>query len=459
MNILHINTQDNVGGAARAMYRLHKGLQWSGHMSQLLVGHQTRLEPDIGSINRQAGPFRTAADKMLDRIGLQLERWWGIDKWSYRNSWHIPQTPFFRQADVINLHNLHGGYLNLRVLPELARHKPMVWTLHDMWALTGHCAYSYDCERWRSGCYDCPLLKEPGRQTIEPKPTPTDRTRRTWSMKRGLYERSPLYIVTPSKWLQKLVEGSILADSLAIQCIPYGLDLASFRPLEQATARRALDIPHEARVVMFMAYDVVHGRKGFDYLLDALAGLADTDSIYLLTIGNHDRLEPQAERFRLRTLGYLSDERLQRLAYTAADAFVFPTLADNQPLVLIEAMACGTPLISFNVGGVSEIVRHMETGYLARYKDAADLAQGIQLLLDDASLRGQLGRRCREIAEIEYALGLQAQRYVEVYERAVEACLRRRMPFEQGIKCHIGRYRKTLMGDKVGKYPAQYTDH
>ena len=420
MRILHINTLDNVGGAARAMYRLHQGLRRQGYQSQLLVGHQTTLEPDIDDISHQAKPFRTLADKVLDRIGVRLEKRLGIDGWSHRNSWRIRQMPAFRQADVINLHNLHGGYFNLRALPELTRHKPAVWTLHDMWALTGHCAYSYDCERWRSGCYDCPLLKEPGRQIVEPKPAPMDRTRQVWHMKRGLYERSLLHIVTPSQWLRKLVEGSILADSLTIQCIPYGLDLALFRPLEQATARRALDLPLNARVVMFMAHDATHGRKGFGYLLDALAGLPDTYSIYLLTVGSHGRLGPQVERFRLRTLGYLSDQGLQRLAYTAADAFVFPTLTDNQPLVLIEAMACGTPIVSFDIGGVPEMVRHMETGYLARYRDTDDLARGIQLLLNDDNLRTRMRHRCREIAESEYSLELQARRYLEVYKRAIE---------------------------------------
>jgi glycosyltransferase involved in cell wall biosynthesis len=420
MNILLINTVDNVGGAARAMYRLHQGLQRLGHRSQLLVGHQTMLEPGIDYINRQAKPFRTLTDEVLDRVGAQLGKRWGVDNWSYRNSWHIPQASAFHQADVISLHNLHGGYFNFRALPELARHKPMVWTLHDMWALTGHCAYSYDCERWRTGCYDCPLLKESGQQIVEPAPVPVDRTRSVWKAKRRVYQITPLHIVTPSEWLRGLVQESILASAATIQCIPNGIDLDVFCPLDQGVARQALDLPVDTHVIFFSAHGVMHGRKGFSYLLQALGNLPDADSIWLLTSGGQTELGPQAERFSVRQLGQLSDERLQRLAFAAADLFVFPTLADNQPLVLLEALACGTPIISFDVGGVPQMARHMETGYLARYKDAGDLARGIQLLLNDDNLRTRMRHRCREIAESEYSLESQARRYLEVYKRATE---------------------------------------
>ncbi len=420
MKVLHINTLDKVGGAARAMYRLHQGLQRLGHHSQLLVGRQTTLEPGIDYISRQIKPFRTLADKLLDRIGMRLERRFGLDIWSYRNSWRIPQTLTFRQADVINLHNLHGGYFNFRALPKLARHKPIVWTLHDMWALTGHCAYSYDCERWRTGCYDCPLLKDTGQQIVEPPPVPVDRTRSVWEAKRRVYQITPLRVVTPSEWLRGLAQESILASAATIQCIPHGIDLDVFRPIEQEVARKALNLPMNGHMIFFSAHGVMHGRKGFSYLLQALEKLPDTKSIWLLTSGGHAELGQQAERFSICQLGHLSDERLQRLAFCAADLFVFPTLADNQPLVVLEALACGTPIVSFDVGGVPEMVRHMETGYLARYRDADDLARGIQLLLNDDNLRTRMRHRCRQIAESEYSLELQARRYLEVYKRAIE---------------------------------------
>jgi len=161
--------------------------------------------------------------------------------------------------------------------------------------------------------------------------------------------------------------------------------------------------------------------KGFAYLVDALGKLTDVGEIQLLVSGNGQPdlgLDPQ--KFKIRFLGPLYDEGLQRLAFAASDLFVFPTLADNHPLVLLEALACGTPVVSFDVGGVPEIVRHVETGYLAKYKDSTDLANGITMLLGNDKLRNQMRHRCRETAEREFSLDLQCKRYLEVYEKAKE---------------------------------------
>ncbi len=418
MNILHINKLDVIGGAARAMYRLHQGLNDLGHQSQVLVGHQALREPGIDCIDKQARPFRTLKDKIWDRINKRLKNPRAIYRLSRRNSWHIPQTPAFRQADVVNLHNVRDDYLNFRALPELARRKPVVWTLHDMWPLTGHCAYSYDCQRWRSGCFECPLLEEPGRQIVEPAPTPVDRTRTVWRAKRRVYQEILLHIVTPSKWLQDLVKRSILAESATVHRVPYGVNVDIFRPLDREVARKALDLPLDARVVL--GCGVRQGRKGFSYLWQALEKLPERDSILLLISEREPALGRSPAPFPIRELNHSGDDRLQRIALTAADLFVLPSLADNLPLALIESLACGTPVVAIDVGGVPEIVRHMETGYLARYKDVDDLSRGVRMLLNDHSTLIKMSRRCREIAESEYSLKRQVKRYLEIYEQAIK---------------------------------------
>jgi glycosyltransferase involved in cell wall biosynthesis len=420
MNVLHINAWDNVGGAARAMYRLHGELRRLGYGSKLLVGHQTLTESEVGSMTEQLKPFRGPGDRVLDRLGAQLDRISGFDTLSYRDSWDVPKTTAFRQADVINLHNLHGGYFNFRAIPELARHKPIVWTLHDMWALTGHCSYSYACERWRTGCHHCPLLKEPGRRIVEPKPVPLDRTRSIWDAKRRVYQGVPSHVVVPSRWLYDLVGQSILASAASVRHIPYGIDLELFHPVAQEVARCMLDLPVDAQVMFFSAAGVSNERKGFSYLLQALERLPSYENFWLLTSGGRADLPPSSGRLKVRQLGYLDEERIQRLALAAADVFVFPTLADNLPLVAIEAQACGTPVVSFDVGGVSEIVRHMDTGYLARYRDVDDLARGISTVLGSDELRGRMRLRCRQVAEAEYSLKLQARRYIELYDEVIE---------------------------------------
>jgi glycosyltransferase involved in cell wall biosynthesis len=185
-------------------------------------------------------------------------------------------------------------------------------------------------------------------------------------------------------------------------------------------ARQALDIPLDAQVILFVAANISQRRKGFAYLLQALDAIHDTEQIVLLTIGTATSAGERLARFRRRNLGRLSDDRLLALTYNAADLFILPTQADNQPLTLIEALACGTPIVSFDVGGVPDMVRHLETGYLARYKDASDMTRGILTLLEDDDLRARMRQRCREIAQAEYGLDLQVRRHVELYERAIE---------------------------------------
>ena len=231
--------------------------------------------------------------------------------------------------------------------------------------------------------------------------------------------KAELHIAAPSKWLYGLVKESILAEAASIQIIPNGIDLDVFRPLDQDMARQALEIPLDAKTILFITQRELSGRKGFQHLVDALMEIEDKDSVVLLTLGSTETIDINLDGFRRRDLGHLSNERLMSLAYNAADIFVFPTLADNQPLMLIEALACGTPAVSFDVGGVSEAVRHDDSGYLARYADATDLAQGIKIMLDNNDLRDRMGHRGREIVEAEYSLEFQARRYAALYERTI----------------------------------------
>lgn len=420
MNILHINEVSSIGGAARAMYRLHEEFKRQGHTSHILAGTSNTTEPDIFVIDEIIKSRYSLLGRVIDSLGRFAEMRLGIPYTWYRSTKHVLETDPFQRAQVVHLHNLHGDYFNYHLLPTMSSNKGVVWTLHDMWPLTGHCAYAYDCERWKSECHDCPLLKAPKRRLVEPPPKKRDRTRQIFRDKRRLYEKTELHIATPSRWLYGLVQESILAEAASIQFIPNGIDLNVFRPLDQNMARQALEIPLDARTILCVTQRNPDGRKGFRYLVDALMSIADREPVVLLTVGSQKTIDVNLDGFRRRDLGRLSEERLMCLAYNAADVFVFPTLADNQPLMLLEAMACGTPSVSFDVGGVSEAVRHNDSGYLARYADAADLARGITTLLGDEHLRDRMGRRGREIAEAEYSLQVQARRYVALYQQALQ---------------------------------------
>lgn len=425
MHILHLNTTAHAGGAARAMYRLHQGLQQQGHHSAIVARLNNGLaDPNVHELATLTRPQHRPGDRLLTPAGRIAELSLGLPRWAYPYSHYLPHTDLFRQADVLNLHNLPGGYFNYRLLPQLTAAKPTVWTLHDMWPLTGHCAYAYDCERWRTGCHHCPLLRRANHDLVEPRPTWRDLSRPGWQQKAHLYRQSRLTVVAPSRWLQTLAQQSILGPAAPIHFIPHGIDLDLFRPGDQAAARHRLGLPAAASVLFFSAQLTGSRRKGLAELLAALAQLppagATDPPTWLLTIGETGAVAHLGGQYHLRELGYLSDETRIRDCYVAADLFVFPTRADNQPLVLLEALACGTPAVSFAVGGVPEMVREGETGLLAPAGDPAGdpagLAHAIHTLLHNPTLRHRLAHTSRHIATTEYDLKLQVARYEALYK-------------------------------------------
>jgi glycosyltransferase involved in cell wall biosynthesis len=418
MNILQISAAADSGGAAIAMTRLHHALNGQGHRSRIVARLRRAPQPDVLTIPEALGAHQSIVHRALDNARMQLDAWFSLPQ-VYASTKRLLNSEVFEQADIVQLHNLHGFYFNYELLPELSKRRPVVWTLHDMWALTGHCAYSYECDRWQTGCFSCPLLRGDGRRLVEPRPTLLDRTALQWQKKQALYQTSRLHIVTPSGWMADQARGSMLGDALSIQSIPNGVDLAVLNPRDQAAARNALGIRQEAKVILFVAAKVIQGRKGLAYLVEALQRLQDREEIVLLTVGSSGDTRQQFSHYEQIHLGQISDESKLNLAYNAADLYVLPTLADNQPLTVLESLASGTPVVCFDVGGLPEMVRHMETGYLARTQDVPDLAAGIRTILDDGALRAHMRSNCRAFAVARYDLEEQARRYVELYEHAI----------------------------------------
>jgi len=406
MNILHINQSDLVGGAAIASYRLHNALIEAGVQSTLLVGKKHSNSHLVDTVYR-----RTLIEKIL-RKGLFKPL--GLNYIDLIASFDIPQHLFYQQASVLNFHNLHTGYFNYLAVSALTRHKPAVFTLHDMWSFTGHCAYSLDCDRWKYGCGKCP------HPNIYPE-IRMDNTRVEWKLKQWIYQHADLTIVTPSTWLTDLVKQSMLKH-LPLHHIPNGIDIHLYQPLDRSNCRLQLGIPDNKKVLMFGAEIITDARKGSDLLHQALQRLPDSlkrDTV-LLTLGKGSETLAEAVGIATVNLGYVSDEQRKAVAYSAADLFVFPTRNDNLPLMLQESMACGTPMVSFRVGGVPDLVRPGITGYLAQPEDVNDMTDGIVQLLEDDQLRKTMSSYCREIAVEEYSLALQVSRYMQLYEKLAQ---------------------------------------
>lgn len=404
MKVLHINFSDLFGGAAIAGYRLHQGLLSQGIDSKLLVGRKESKSDRVATT-----PRKSYVEGKLAGWSQTL----GLSYLPIVSSFRIDQHPFYQAADVLNFHNLHSGYFNYLALPKLTRCKPAVVTLHDMWGFTGHCSYSYECDRWKTGCGQCPHLDTYPAIRV-------DNTAQEWKLKQRTYQRSNLTIVAPSRWLTDQAQQSLL-NQFPVHHISYGIDTGDYQPIDQMMCRSALGIATDRKVVMFAAFMLGDSRKGTHMLLEALKKLPNKANLLLLTIGEGSEALSEAVGIPSLHLGYVKNERLKAIAYSAADLFVLPTRADNLPLVLQESLACGTPMVAAKVGGVPDLVRHGTTGYLAQPDDADDFCRGITQLLENDSLRQTMRQNCRSIALQEYSLSDQAHRYLALYQQILRA--------------------------------------
>ena len=406
MNVLHINYSDISGGASIAAYRLHQGLLAKGIDSRLLV-EKGKTDSDRVAII----PRKRNTENWLSQMSWRL----GLNSLNIISTFQIPKHPFYKDADLLNFHNLHGKYFNYLALPLLTKDKPAIFTLHDMWSFTGHCAYSYDCNRWKIGCGQCPHL-----DTIPS--VARDNTHLEWKLKNWIYGHSNLSIVTPSNWLTQQVKQSML-NCFPIHHIPYGIDTEAYQPLDPQECRKLLGIPSRKKVLLFVSQHLSDARKGGKLLLSSLDSLPESlkQETVLLTLGDGSEEFAKAVGIPNLQLGYASGDRLKSIAYSAADLFLFPTRADNLPLVLQESMACGTPMVSFKIGGVPDLVRPGITGYLAEPENPKDFCNGIVQLLEDEALRLHMGNNGRAIAVAEYLLELQAQRYLKLYRNTLSS--------------------------------------
>jgi glycosyltransferase involved in cell wall biosynthesis len=406
MKVLLVHNSDGQkSGGGIAMLRLHFGLRQAGIDSKILCRVKTLDSADIRETPRLPG-----LDSLLREVTSRL----GLNDIHLVSSFKVKQETFYQEADIIDFQGIHSQTLSYLALPALTRDKPAVFTMHDMWAFTGHCVYSYDCERWKTGCGQCPY----------PDTYPAikrDNTRLEWRLKKWVYGRSNVVFAAPSKWLIERAQQSMIGQ-YPIHWIPNGVDTGLFQPLDPAACRAELGIPPDKNVLMFVAMNLSSHRKGGDLLVNALKRLPASlrAETVLLTIGHGGDEIAKLVDIEIINLGYVKDDHRKAVAYSAADLFLFPTRADIFGLVSIESQACGTPVVSFRVGGVPEHVRPGQTGYLAEPEDIDGFRDGIVQLLEDEALRRHMREQCRAITYREYRLELQVQRYIQLYRQLHE---------------------------------------
>jgi glycosyltransferase involved in cell wall biosynthesis len=407
LSVLHFSTADVIGGSARSAYRIHSGLRERGHQSRMLVGYQASSDPDVATVAGSTW-LRWAdriADKVSSRAGAQY-RW-------LPSSHRVLRHPWLRDAQVIQLYNTHGGYFSQWLLPHLAARASLVWRLSDQWAMTGHCAYSGGCTRWTDGCGQCPdLFSYPclGRDT----------TAALFRYKDRLYQQSPMTIVAPSGWIRDLARRSPLLGRFPIVHIPNGLDGDKFYPQDRQRARLALGLPVDARVILFAAHILDNNpRKGGDLLMEALNRVPPPDGTVLALMGEGGESWLGRVPCEVKRLGFKTDSQEMAICYAAADLIVVPSVLENLPNTLVEALACGRAVVAVDSGGMRDGVLPGETGYLAKPGDVLDLAAGIHLVLDNDFLRARMEFRARELFLAEFARERELERIEELYRNVV----------------------------------------
>ena len=306
--------------------------------------------------------------------------------------------------------------LSLRSIRKILRSgKPVVWTMHDLWPATGICHYARTCPSFRTACHNCPLLPGGGGKD--------DLSRRVWTRKKRLYHASNIHFVTCSRWLEEQAKQSSLMVGQRITAIPNTIDTRIFCPTDRREARLAAQLPAEGKVILFVSQKVTDERKGVAYFVEAVNRLAAehpelaADTSVAVLGGNAEEV---CGKLKLPSypLGYVADEHTIVSIYNSADVYVLPSLEDNLPNTIMEAMACGVPCVGFRVGGIPEMIEHRRTGYIANFKDSNDLATGMAWTLLEAD-RDELRANCLRKVAHDYSQQSVAMRYIEVYNETI----------------------------------------
>ena len=413
MRVLIVNTSERTGGAAIAASRLRDALIDNGVKTKMLV--RTKETDNVSVAQLRQSPmlrfnFLWERGRIWLDNSLSRDHLFDIDT-ATRGS-DITRLPEFKEADVIHLHWVNQGMLSLKGLRKiLDSGKPVVWTMHDMWPFTGICHYAHDCQRYVSGCHDCPLLKHPGEK---------DMAWRTFRRKEETYVPKNMAFVACSRWLADQARQSRLLRGMPVTDIPNPINTALFKPRDKEKVREACRLPQDKKLILFSAFRTTSPIKGLNYFAEACK-LYDRrhpemrEQIAIVAVGRDAEQLQGMFTYPVYPMGYVSDEHRMADIYSACDAFLMPSLQDNLPNTIVEAMASGLPCIATAVGGIPQMIHHRENGYLAEPRQADDLCRGLEWLFTcNYSI---VSKAARSFAVNEYSGHNVAMRYIEIYNQ------------------------------------------
>ena len=460
LRILQVSPSDSIGGGHIIPWNLFRSYRARGYSSWMAVGRKLSRDSDVLKIpNRelQGGWCRfwlTVSDRLKSfdgrvrgawRVGdlarglAEPRRW--LDEHRGFEDFHFPGSRQLltlapKLPDIVHFHNLHGGYFDLEALPRLSRELPVVLTLHDAWLLSGHCAHSLDCERWKTGCGRCPDLN------IYPA-IRRDATHYNWRRKQRIYAESRLYVATPSQWLMDKVKQSILASAVVeARIIPNGIDLTVFHSADKQATRAALGVPQNAKVLVFAATGI--RRNVFkDYnttraAISLVGKRLHRQKVLFIALGE-DAPTERIGQVEVRFVPYQKNPEIVARYYQAADLYVHAARAHTFPNTVLEALACGAPVVATAVGGIPEQVKGLKvstssgarsdgniygmdkaTGLLVPPAGVEEMARGIERLLEADLLRRRMSENAAKDARERFDLERQVDDYLQWYEELAQ---------------------------------------
>lgn len=409
MRVALLSTWLDYGGAARACQRLNDGLRTAGVRSDVVAlrakhGAADALPSLLGRAAARVRPHLDQLPRRAYRGSGQFSPGWlpgGLDRHRLDG------------VDLVHVHWVQGGFLGLTDLAALPR--PLIWTAHDMWPMTGGCHYDDGCERWQTACGSCPAL---GSHRDH------DLAHALFRKKAQALRSLPLTLITPSRWLADCAARSPVLAGVPVYVIPNGVDLVRFQRRDRAAARSRLGLPADGRIVLTgAAHPAEERRKGFHLFVEALRVAAANGPAGDVSIAVFGALPagstPPTLPLPARYFGSVDSDALVDL-YSAADVFCAPSVQDNLPNTVVEALACGTPCVAFDIGGMPDLIVDAENGRLVRPFDVVELGHALRWVLADDDRHDVLSRNARAKAERDYDLVSMARRHVELYEAALE---------------------------------------
>ena len=415
MRVLIVNTSERTGGAAVAANRLMKALNNHGIKAKMLVRDKETDSLTVSALPRSPWlrwNFLWERLVIFVRCHFSRKHLFEIDLANTGSD--ITRLREFQEADIIHLHWINQGMLSLNSIRKILRSgKPVVWTMHDIWPATAICHVTLGCRHFTTRCYGCRLLG---------KGDGDDLSTTVWQRKRRMLNDENIFFVTCSRWLESEAKASALLKGHKITSIPNPIDTHIYNRCHKKEARERLGLPQDRRLILFSSQRVTTPLKGMDYLIEAcqlLGDLTKSQTPYeVVILGGHAEEVVEQLPLKAHPLGYVNEEQRIVDVYNAADVFVLPSLSENLPNTIMEAMACGLPCVGFKVGGIPEEIDHKQNGYVADYRSAEDLARGIQWILNEADYES-LSRNAIQKVVRNYSQQSVALRYAEVYQQAM----------------------------------------